>query len=37
ARLSSKLFLHGDVIYQRRLKKAGFSGTSFSAGLRHLF
>ncbi|WP_019224554.1 autotransporter outer membrane beta-barrel domain-containing protein [Bartonella rattimassiliensis] len=37
ARLSSKLFLHGDVIYQRRLKKAGFSGTSFSAELRYIF
>ncbi|WP_175869017.1 autotransporter outer membrane beta-barrel domain-containing protein [Bartonella gabonensis] len=37
ARLSSKLSLHGDVTYQHRLKKVGFSGASFSAGLRHLF
>ncbi|WP_375661603.1 autotransporter outer membrane beta-barrel domain-containing protein [Bartonella sp. CR127HXZ] len=37
ARLSSKLSLYGDINYQHRLTKAGFSGTSFSAGLRHLF
>ncbi|WP_254493905.1 autotransporter outer membrane beta-barrel domain-containing protein [Bartonella sp. B1099] len=37
ARLSSKLSLHGDVSYQHRLKKVGFSGASFSAGLRHRF
>ncbi|WP_273719118.1 MULTISPECIES: autotransporter outer membrane beta-barrel domain-containing protein [Bartonella] len=37
ARLSSKLSLHGDVTYQHRLKKIGFSGASFSAGLRYLF
>ncbi|GAA5100861.1 autotransporter outer membrane beta-barrel domain-containing protein [Bartonella acomydis] len=37
ARLSSKFSLHGDVTYQRRLKKVGFSGTRFSGGLRHLF
>ncbi|CAK02068.1 autotransporter outer membrane beta-barrel domain-containing protein [Bartonella tribocorum] len=37
ARLSSKLSLHGDVTYQHRLKKVGFSGAHFSAGLRHLF
>ncbi|QEE09647.1 autotransporter outer membrane beta-barrel domain-containing protein [Bartonella kosoyi] len=37
ARLSSKLSLHGDVTYQHRLKKVGFSGTHFSAGLRYLF
>ncbi|PIT69279.1 autotransporter outer membrane beta-barrel domain-containing protein [Bartonella tribocorum] len=37
ARLSSKLSLHGDVTYQHRLKKVGFSGASFSAGLRYLF
>ncbi|WP_375640775.1 autotransporter outer membrane beta-barrel domain-containing protein [Bartonella sp. MM55XZML] len=37
ARLSSKLSLHGDVTYQHRFKKIGFSGASFSAGLRHLF
>ncbi|WP_114647970.1 autotransporter outer membrane beta-barrel domain-containing protein [Bartonella grahamii] len=37
ARLSSKLSLYGDINYQHRLTKAGFSGASFSAGLRHLF
>ncbi|WP_139412285.1 autotransporter outer membrane beta-barrel domain-containing protein [Bartonella mastomydis] len=37
ARLSSKLSLRGDISYQHRLKKVGFSGTSFSAGLRHRF
>ncbi|WP_156809246.1 autotransporter outer membrane beta-barrel domain-containing protein, partial [Bartonella queenslandensis] len=37
AHLSSKLSLHGDVTYQHGLKKVGFSGASFSAGLRHLF
>ncbi|WP_208441813.1 autotransporter outer membrane beta-barrel domain-containing protein [Bartonella raoultii] len=37
ARLSSKLSLYGDVTYQHRLKKVGFSGASFSAGLRHRF
>ncbi|WP_208433450.1 autotransporter outer membrane beta-barrel domain-containing protein [Bartonella elizabethae] len=37
ARLSSKLSLHGDVSYQHGLKKVGFSGASFSAGLRHRF
>ncbi|WP_208433451.1 autotransporter outer membrane beta-barrel domain-containing protein [Bartonella elizabethae] len=37
ARLSSKLSLHGDVSYQHGLKKVGFSGASFSAGLRYHF
>ncbi|WP_273788243.1 autotransporter outer membrane beta-barrel domain-containing protein [Bartonella grahamii] len=37
ARLSSKLSLYGDINYQHKLTKAGFSGASFSAGLRHLF
>ncbi|WP_273789419.1 autotransporter outer membrane beta-barrel domain-containing protein [Bartonella sp. ML70XJBT] len=37
ARLSSKFSLYGDVTYQHRLKKVGFSGASFSAGLRHRF
>lgn len=37
ARLSPKFVLHGDIIYQHRLTKAGVSGASFSAGLRHLF
>ncbi|EJF92809.1 hypothetical protein MEE_01575, partial [Bartonella elizabethae F9251 = ATCC 49927] len=34
---SSKLSLHGDVSYQHGLKKVGFSGASFSAGLRYHF
>ncbi|WP_139412284.1 autotransporter outer membrane beta-barrel domain-containing protein [Bartonella mastomydis] len=37
ARLSSKLSLHGDVSYQHRLKKVGFSGASFSARLHYHF
>ncbi|WP_342753038.1 autotransporter outer membrane beta-barrel domain-containing protein [Bartonella sp. ML69XJBT] len=37
ARLSPQFVLHGDIIYQHRLTKAGVSGASFSAGLRHLF
>ncbi|WP_336294569.1 autotransporter outer membrane beta-barrel domain-containing protein [Bartonella sp. CB169] len=37
ARLFSKVSLHGDIAYQHRLAKAGFSGASFSAGLRYLF
>ncbi|WP_246464880.1 autotransporter outer membrane beta-barrel domain-containing protein, partial [Bartonella phoceensis] len=37
AQLSPKFVLHGDVAYQRRLTKAGFSGASFSGGLRYLF
>ncbi|WP_375627320.1 autotransporter outer membrane beta-barrel domain-containing protein [Bartonella sp. PS17NMGDW] len=37
ARLSSKLSLYGDITYQHKFKKVGFSGASFSAGLRHLF
>ncbi|WP_208438154.1 autotransporter outer membrane beta-barrel domain-containing protein [Bartonella taylorii] len=37
AKLSAKFVLHGDINYQHRLTKAGFSGISFSAGLRHLF
>ncbi|WP_455479121.1 autotransporter outer membrane beta-barrel domain-containing protein [Bartonella sp. B23] len=37
AKLSSKFVFHGDINYQHRLTKAGFSGASFSAGLRHLF
>ncbi len=36
-RLSAKFVLHGDINYQHRLTKGGFSGASFSAGLRHLF
>ncbi|KEC54009.1 autotransporter outer membrane beta-barrel domain-containing protein [Bartonella koehlerae] len=37
ARLSSKFSLHGDLVYQQKLTKAGFSGTSFSGGLRYQF
>ncbi|WP_375694429.1 autotransporter outer membrane beta-barrel domain-containing protein, partial [Bartonella sp. AD24XZML] len=37
ARLSSKLSFHGDVTYQHRFKKTGFSGASFSAGLHYHF
>ncbi|EJF76088.1 hypothetical protein MCO_01708, partial [Bartonella sp. DB5-6] len=35
--LSEKFAIHGEVTYQHRLTKAGFSGASFSAGLRYLF
>ncbi|MBB4076800.1 outer membrane autotransporter protein [Bartonella fuyuanensis] len=37
ARLSSKLSLYGDMTYQHKLKKVGFSGTSFSIRLHHFF
>ncbi|WP_375703795.1 autotransporter outer membrane beta-barrel domain-containing protein [Bartonella sp. AD13SXNS] len=37
AQLSSNFALHGDVTYQHRLSKAGFSGTIFSGGLRYRF
>lgn len=37
AQLSLKFALHGDITYQHRFTKAGFSGASFSAGLRRLF
>ncbi|KEC54010.1 autotransporter outer membrane beta-barrel domain-containing protein [Bartonella koehlerae] len=37
ARLSPKFVLHGDVVYQQKLTKAGFSGASFSGGLRYQF
>ncbi|EJF92818.1 outer membrane autotransporter barrel domain-containing protein [Bartonella taylorii 8TBB] len=37
AQLSSKFALHGNVIYQHRLTKAGFSGISFSGKLHHHF
>ncbi|WP_143244151.1 autotransporter outer membrane beta-barrel domain-containing protein, partial [Bartonella henselae] len=35
--LSPKFALHGDVVYQQKLTKAGFSGASFSGGLRYQF
>ncbi|WP_375650998.1 autotransporter outer membrane beta-barrel domain-containing protein [Bartonella sp. OT172YNZD] len=37
AQLSSKFALHGDLVYQHKLTKAGFSGISFSGGLRYRF
>ncbi|WP_208438159.1 autotransporter outer membrane beta-barrel domain-containing protein [Bartonella taylorii] len=37
AQLSQKFALHGDLIYQHKLTKAGFSGTNFSGGLRYQF
>ncbi|WP_208441808.1 autotransporter family protein [Bartonella raoultii] len=37
AQLSQNFALHGDLVYQHKLTKAGFSGTSFSGGLRYHF
>ncbi|WP_375656241.1 autotransporter outer membrane beta-barrel domain-containing protein [Bartonella sp. MR63HLJHH] len=37
AKLSSKFVLHGDINYQHRLTKAGFSGMSFSGRLQYHF
>ncbi|WP_208436321.1 autotransporter outer membrane beta-barrel domain-containing protein, partial [Bartonella phoceensis] len=37
ARLSQNFALHGDLVYQHKLTKAGFSGTSFSGGVRYQF
>ncbi|WP_375700978.1 autotransporter outer membrane beta-barrel domain-containing protein [Bartonella sp. AA23NXGY] len=37
AQLSQKFALYGDLVYQHKLTKAGFSGTSFSGGLRYHF
>ncbi|PIT68847.1 autotransporter outer membrane beta-barrel domain-containing protein [Bartonella tribocorum] len=37
AQLSQNFALHGDLGYQHKLTKAGFSGTSFSGGLRYHF
>ncbi|WP_273788239.1 autotransporter family protein [Bartonella grahamii] len=37
ARLSQKVVLHGDLVYQHKLSKGGFSGVSFSGGLRYRF
>ncbi|WP_332065671.1 autotransporter outer membrane beta-barrel domain-containing protein [Bartonella sp. CB189] len=33
----SHFALHGDFVYQHKLNKAGFSGASFSGGLRYQF
>ncbi|WP_273723977.1 autotransporter outer membrane beta-barrel domain-containing protein [Bartonella sp. AU18XJBT] len=37
AQLSQSFALYGDLVYQHKLTKAGFSGTSFSGGLRYHF
>ncbi|WP_142417039.1 autotransporter outer membrane beta-barrel domain-containing protein [Bartonella massiliensis] len=37
ARLSEKFSFHGDLVYQHKLSKGGFSGISFSGGLRYRF
>ncbi|WP_455481733.1 autotransporter outer membrane beta-barrel domain-containing protein [Bartonella sp. B35(2025)] len=37
AQLSPKFVLYGDLIYQHKITKAGFSGTSFAGGLRYHF
>ncbi|WP_208438160.1 autotransporter outer membrane beta-barrel domain-containing protein [Bartonella taylorii] len=36
-RLSGNFALHADMIYQHKLTKAGFSGASFSGGVRYQF
>lgn len=37
SQLSSKITLHGDLNYQHKFTKAGFSGIRFSGGLRYRF
>ncbi|WP_375651001.1 autotransporter outer membrane beta-barrel domain-containing protein [Bartonella sp. OT172YNZD] len=37
AKLLPQFSLHADVLYQHKLNKAGFSGTSFSGGIRYQF
>ncbi|WP_208431895.1 autotransporter outer membrane beta-barrel domain-containing protein, partial [Bartonella bovis] len=37
AQLSSQIAVHGDVVYQQKLTKAGLSGSTFSGGLRYRF
>ncbi|WP_208441809.1 autotransporter outer membrane beta-barrel domain-containing protein [Bartonella raoultii] len=37
AHLSQNFALHGDLVYQHKLSKGGFSGISFSGGLRYRF
>ncbi|WP_438747188.1 hypothetical protein, partial [Bartonella rochalimae] len=37
AQLSNAIALHGDLLYQHKLTKAGFSGISVSGGLRYQF
>ncbi len=37
AQLSEKIALHGDITYQRKLPKAGISGTNFSGEIHYRF
>ncbi|WP_375643382.1 MULTISPECIES: autotransporter outer membrane beta-barrel domain-containing protein [unclassified Bartonella] len=37
AKLLPQFSLHADILYQHKLNKAGFSGTSFSGGVRYQF
>ncbi|WP_455479136.1 autotransporter family protein [Bartonella sp. B23] len=37
AHLSRKIAIHGDISYQKKLQKAGVSGTSFFGGVRYHF
>ncbi len=37
SQLSSKITLYGDLDYQRKLTKVGFSGIRFSGGLHYRF
>ncbi|WP_455465751.1 autotransporter outer membrane beta-barrel domain-containing protein [Bartonella sp. B39] len=37
AKLFPKFSVYGDILYQHKLNKAGFSGTSFSGGVRYKF
>ncbi len=37
AKLLPQFSLHADILYQHKLNKAGFSGTSFSGGIRYQF
>ncbi|AQX28274.1 MULTISPECIES: autotransporter outer membrane beta-barrel domain-containing protein [unclassified Bartonella] len=37
AQLLPNIVLHGDLLYKHKLTRAGFSGTSISAGLRYQF
>ncbi|WP_375666424.1 autotransporter outer membrane beta-barrel domain-containing protein [Bartonella sp. TT121SHDZB] len=37
AKLFPQFSLHADILYQHKLNKAGFSGTSFSGGVRYQF
>ncbi|MCZ2158914.1 hypothetical protein NPX99_06485 [Bartonella sp. 220] len=37
AHLSQKIALHSDISYQHKLRKAGLSGMSVSAGMHYRF